>query len=193
MPSSKCLGASSGATRSRTGSNIGGSGKPQTVYAAGFDASWEPSIFGGLRDAADAALADAAAAQASLDSTRASLAAEVALEYITLRASQEAAFYVLNNKRRELDEIEQRYGVRIAILPDGEVEGARMSVEASGIETRAQLEAVAAEGCEWFQGYLSGEPVPADLFESMMRDAGLLRAGAAAPLLPAAIAGEGRS
>ena len=51
---------------------------------------------------------------------------------ITLRASQEAAFYVLNNKRRELDEIEQRYGVTIAILPDGEVEGARMSVEASG-------------------------------------------------------------
>ena len=51
---------------------------------------------------------------------------------VTLRASQEAAFYVLNNKRRELDEIEQRYGVGIAILPDGEVEGARMSVEASG-------------------------------------------------------------
>ncbi|PJG49818.1 ribonuclease E/G [Sphingobium sp. LB126] len=51
---------------------------------------------------------------------------------ITLRASQEAAFYVLNNKRHELDEIEQRYGVRIAILPDGEIEGARMSVEASG-------------------------------------------------------------
>ncbi|WP_348656692.1 ribonuclease E/G, partial [uncultured Sphingobium sp.] len=51
---------------------------------------------------------------------------------ITLRASQEAAFYVLNNKRRELDEIEQRYGVRIEILPDGEIEGARMSVEASG-------------------------------------------------------------
>ncbi|MFT3968130.1 MAG: Rne/Rng family ribonuclease, partial [Sphingobium sp.] len=51
---------------------------------------------------------------------------------ITLRASQEAAFYVLNNKRREIDEIENRYGVRINILPDGEVEGARMSVEATG-------------------------------------------------------------
>ena len=51
---------------------------------------------------------------------------------ITLRASQEAAFYVLNNKRREIDEIEQRYGVAISILPDGEIEGARMSVEASG-------------------------------------------------------------
>ena len=51
---------------------------------------------------------------------------------ITLRASQEAAFYVLNNKRREIDEIEQRYGIAISILPDGEIEGARMSVEASG-------------------------------------------------------------
>lgn len=51
---------------------------------------------------------------------------------IVLRASQEAAFYVLNNKRHEIDEIETRYGVTITILPDGEVEGARMSVEASG-------------------------------------------------------------
>ncbi|RXR26584.1 ribonuclease E/G [Sphingobium fluviale] len=58
---------------------------------------------------------------------------------ITLRASQEAAFYVLNNKRRELDEIEQRYGVTIIILPDGEVEGARMSVEASGPRPLVQV------------------------------------------------------
>ncbi|MBB4640435.1 ribonuclease E [Rhizorhapis suberifaciens] len=51
---------------------------------------------------------------------------------VTLRASQEAAFYVLNNKRGEIDEIETRYGVTITILPDGETEGARMSVEATG-------------------------------------------------------------
>jgi len=58
---------------------------------------------------------------------------------ITLRASQEAAFYVLNNKRRELDEIEQRYGVMIVVLPDGEVEGARMSVEAAGPRPTMQV------------------------------------------------------
>jgi ribonuclease E len=58
---------------------------------------------------------------------------------ITLRASQEAAFYVLNNKRRELDEIETRYGVRILILSDGEIEGARMSVEASGPRPTTQV------------------------------------------------------
>ncbi len=51
---------------------------------------------------------------------------------LTLRASQEAAFYVLNRKRYELAEIEARYGVIIEILSDGEVEGARMTVEASG-------------------------------------------------------------
>ena len=51
---------------------------------------------------------------------------------LVLRASQEAAFYVLNNKRAELTEIEQRYGVTIEVLSDGETEGARMAVEASG-------------------------------------------------------------
>ncbi len=51
---------------------------------------------------------------------------------LTLRASQEAVIYVLNRKRAELNEIEMRYGVTIEILPDGEVEGARMSVEGSG-------------------------------------------------------------
>ncbi|SFR80963.1 Rne/Rng family ribonuclease [Sphingomonas jatrophae] len=51
---------------------------------------------------------------------------------LRLRASQEAAFYVLNRKRGELAEIEERYGVSIEILPDGSMEGARMTVEAGG-------------------------------------------------------------
>ena len=51
---------------------------------------------------------------------------------LTLRASQEAAFYLLNRKRGELAEIEERYGVEIEVTSDDEVEGARMSVEVSG-------------------------------------------------------------
>jgi len=51
---------------------------------------------------------------------------------LTLRASQEAAFYVLNRKRAEISEIEERYGVVIEILSDGSLEGARMAVESSG-------------------------------------------------------------
>ncbi|PXW74521.1 RNAse E [Blastomonas natatoria] len=51
---------------------------------------------------------------------------------ITLRTSQEASIYVLNNKRRDIAEIEERFGVRIEILPNGENEGAKMEVTASG-------------------------------------------------------------
>ena len=52
--------------------------------------------------------------------------------YLTLRASQEAATYVLNRKRADIAEIEDRYGVQVEILPDRDEEGARMSVEAAG-------------------------------------------------------------
>jgi multidrug efflux system outer membrane protein len=85
---SPSLGVSASANHSRTGTTAGGTGALQTLYAAGFDASWEPSIFGGLRDAAAGARADAAAAAATLESARVSLAAEVALNYVTLRADQ---------------------------------------------------------------------------------------------------------
>jgi ribonuclease E len=66
---------------------------------------------------------------------------------LALRASQEAAFYVLNRKRAELGEIEERYGVTIEILSDGQLEGARMTVESSGPppEFRPQFEVIVDE------------------------------------------------
>ena len=51
---------------------------------------------------------------------------------ITLRAGREAAIYLLNKKRRELGEIELRYGVTLEIMIDEALEGARMTVESSG-------------------------------------------------------------
>ncbi len=51
---------------------------------------------------------------------------------ITLFASQEAAIYVLNNKRADLAEIESLYGVRVEVVPEGENEGAKMRVASSG-------------------------------------------------------------
>jgi ribonuclease E len=53
-------------------------------------------------------------------------------ERVLLRAGREAAVYVLNKKRSELAEIEQRYGVSIEIAIDEGFEGARMTVESSG-------------------------------------------------------------
>ncbi|KWV93066.1 ribonuclease E/G [Erythrobacter sp. YT30] len=51
---------------------------------------------------------------------------------IRLAASTEAAIYLLNEKRHELVEIEQRYGVSVEIAPEGEDEGAKMAVSSSG-------------------------------------------------------------
>ncbi|MEL7197249.1 MAG: Rne/Rng family ribonuclease [Pseudomonadota bacterium] len=51
---------------------------------------------------------------------------------IKLAASTEAAIYLLNEKRHELVEIEQRYGVSVEIAPEGENEGAKMAVGSSG-------------------------------------------------------------
>jgi ribonuclease E len=51
---------------------------------------------------------------------------------ITLRAGREAAIYVLNKKRAELAEIEERFGVSVEIVIDESFEGARMTVESSG-------------------------------------------------------------
>ena len=53
-------------------------------------------------------------------------------EKIMLRAGSEAAIYVLNKKRAELAEIEERYGVTVDIAIEETFEGARMTVESSG-------------------------------------------------------------
>ena len=51
---------------------------------------------------------------------------------IVLQASQEATIYCLNNKRAELAAIEDRYYVRVLIVPNGETEGAKLAVSSSG-------------------------------------------------------------
>lgn len=51
---------------------------------------------------------------------------------VTLYASQEAAIYVLNAKRADLAEIEDRYGVTVEVIPEGENEGAKMRVASRG-------------------------------------------------------------
>jgi ribonuclease E len=51
---------------------------------------------------------------------------------IVLRAGREAAVYLLNKKRGEIAEVEERYGVLIEVLIDDGLEGARMNVESHG-------------------------------------------------------------
>jgi EAL domain-containing protein (putative c-di-GMP-specific phosphodiesterase class I) len=42
-------------------------------------------------------------------------------------------------------------------------------VIAEGVETEAQRDFLAAQGCHAYQGYLYSRPVPIDAFEAFMR------------------------
>ncbi|WP_027996886.1 efflux transporter outer membrane subunit [Simplicispira psychrophila] len=86
------VGVSASAQRGKSG----GAGASNS-FQAGFDASWEPDVFGGQRSAIAVSQADARAAQANLGAVQVSLAAEVALNYITLRSLQERLAIAGNN------------------------------------------------------------------------------------------------
>ncbi|MDK9703115.1 MAG: efflux transporter outer membrane subunit [Sulfuritalea sp.] len=136
------LGVSASANRSKTGTV-----EARTQYAAGFDASWEPSIFGGKRDAAAGAQADLAASEATLAAAQVSLAAEVALEYVTLRVYQRRLAIARDNTASQAETLQitdwrQQAGLATML----NVEQARTNLEQTraaipGLETgRAQAE-----------------------------------------------------
>lgn len=62
--------------------------EPFTLYQAGFDASWEPDLWGRVRRSIEAADAGLAQQQALLDLTRLSLSSDLARAYFDLRTTQ---------------------------------------------------------------------------------------------------------
>ena len=75
--------ASTLAQRTQVGQQSG-----SNLFLAGFDASWEPDVFGSQRSTVAASRADTLAAQTNLADVQVSLAAEVAVDLITLRGLQ---------------------------------------------------------------------------------------------------------
>ena len=90
------LNASASYQRSRASKNIGvpqgSSGSSNAVegdlYQAGFDASWEIDVFGGIRREVEAANADLSAEIENRRNVLVTLLAEVARNYVEVRASQ---------------------------------------------------------------------------------------------------------
>jgi len=81
------LGISASAQRSRSAGSPAGRSSVNN-FQTGLDANWELDIFGVNRRALDASEAAARASEASLGDVQVSIAAEVTLDYITLRSSQ---------------------------------------------------------------------------------------------------------
>lgn len=74
-------------------------GLEDTQFQAGFDASWEIDVFGGVRRNVRAANADLDAAESTRDDALVSLAAEVARHYVNLRSDQHRLAIAGNNIR----------------------------------------------------------------------------------------------
>lgn len=85
------------ASGSAQGTYTVNTGTTTETYKAGFDASWEPDIFGAKHSALQATQADADAAAANLAHVRVSMAAEVAVTYIELRGLQARLAIARNN------------------------------------------------------------------------------------------------
>jgi len=85
-----------------------------TSYQAGFDASWELDLFGGIRRSVEAARADTEAGAASLEDAQVTLFAEVARHYFDLRGTQlriDVAQRDIGNLRDSLKLIKSRADV----------------------------------------------------------------------------------
>lgn len=87
-------------------------GGDTTVYRAGFDASWEADLFGGIRRSIEAARANAEASEANLHFAQVSVAAEVGLNYLNARLAQ-AQLDIARRNLASQDETVQIVGWRV--------------------------------------------------------------------------------
>jgi NodT family efflux transporter outer membrane factor (OMF) lipoprotein len=127
--------ASASVRRAKSSEETGG-GRTSELYDAGFDARWEPDIFGGVRRGIEAAQADLEASEASLQSTRVSLAAEVALNYVEARNFQ-GRLAIARSSFQTQDETYRitEWRAQAGLVGALDVEQARTQLE----QTRAQI------------------------------------------------------
>jgi NodT family efflux transporter outer membrane factor (OMF) lipoprotein len=81
------LNASGAIAKTKSG-EITGTGQENELYTAGFDASWEIDVFGGVRRSVEAAEAGLQASVEDLRDVLVTLLAEVALNYVEVRSLQ---------------------------------------------------------------------------------------------------------
>ena len=89
----------------------------QNLFQAGFDATWELDVFGGVSRAVEAAEADIMASVEDRRATMVSLASEVALDYVQMRGYQQRLAIALQNiesQRGTVELTEQRLSAEFA-------------------------------------------------------------------------------
>ncbi len=125
------VGGSASAQRGKSGGQPAGNS-----YSTGFDASWEPDVFGGRRAGVNASEADARASQATLADTQVSVAAEVAVSYMQLRGAQAQLAIARSNLASQQETLQiTDWRVQAGLTTSLELSQARTVTE----QTRAQI------------------------------------------------------
>ncbi len=125
--------AGSGVQRYRTSQNLidhSLAGKTIPDYSAGVGASWEPDLFGRVKDATVEARDNAQASEADLESVRLAVTSELATDYFDLRS--------LDRQKKLLDDTVTAYAAALGIVQQQLDDGA---IDASAVaEAQTQLE-----------------------------------------------------
>jgi NodT family efflux transporter outer membrane factor (OMF) lipoprotein len=157
------VGASASAQRSRSGGN-----DATNAFQTGFDASWEPDVFAGLHSAVDAADADAQAAKSSLAQMQVSIAAEVAVTYIDLRALQARLAIARSNLAAQMETLQiARWRAQAGLASSLDVEQALAASEQTGAQIPSLLTSLAQDFSSL--AVLTGQPQAA-LQSSLVAD-----------------------
>ncbi|CAB3769623.1 efflux transporter outer membrane subunit [Paraburkholderia solisilvae] len=125
--------AGASALRYRTSQNVkhtSRAGVTEPDYLVGLNASWEPDLFGRVRDATVGARDEAQATQGDLDAVRLSISADLAADYFDLRA--------LDIQKKLLDDTVTAYAAALKIIEQQFQKGV---VDASAVaQAQTQLE-----------------------------------------------------
>ncbi|KAH0444519.1 RND transporter [Paraburkholderia fungorum] len=151
-------------SRARLSQNVEGhslAGRTVPDYSLGLNASWEPDLFGRVRDAEVNARDNAQASEADLEAVRLSMSTDLARDYFALRA--------LDIQKKLLDDSVSAYAAALAILrqqlADGAIDAsATAQAETQLEETRSQATDIAVQRAQMVHAIATLIGVPASSF-----------------------------
>lgn len=129
---------------------------PIDTYQAGFDASWELDLFGGIRRSVEASRADLGASEASLHDAQVSLFAEVARNYFELRGTQQRLAIAQRNIGNQADSL-KLIEARAQIGTASEQDVASASAQLSAAKAQLPVLDAQAHAYEYRLAVLLGE------------------------------------
>jgi NodT family efflux transporter outer membrane factor (OMF) lipoprotein len=134
----------SGAAGATTGGLRGGGIQPFNVFQYGFDASWEPDLWGSVRRSVESATASSEASEEARRAVLLASLAEVARDYIQLRGTQDQLRIARDNlhtARQSLDLTQQRAAGGVTTDLDVANASAQLRTTAAEIPSLEQQEA----------------------------------------------------